>query len=146
MNTNPLLDTNDLPAFDAIAPEHVAPAIDELLASCRAALETAVGPDVPADYGALSAVLDVALPDASFYLWAGVPTLNGTGAVGNDIEYARGLLAQYNVAVLPGRLLARQAHGVNPGAGRIRMALVAGTEECVEAAERIVSFTKSLLS
>ena len=85
----------------------------------------------------LSRVLDVALPDAGFYLWAGVP-----GA--DDVQYARGLLAQYNVAVLPGSLLARQAHGVNPGAGRIRMALVAGVDECAEAAERIVAYTKEL--
>jgi N-succinyldiaminopimelate aminotransferase len=87
----------------------------------------------------LSGVLDVALPDAGFYLWAGVPA-------GDDVAYARGLLAQYNVAVLPGSLLAREAHGINPGAGRIRMALVAGTDECVEAAERIVAYTKSLPS
>ena len=86
----------------------------------------------------LAQVLDVALPDAGFYLWAAVPG-------GNDIEFARGLLRQYNVAVLPGSLLAREAHGVNPGQGRIRMALVAGVDECVEAAERTVSFTKSLI-
>jgi N-succinyldiaminopimelate aminotransferase len=83
----------------------------------------------------LADVLDVRLPDAGFYLWAGVPG-------GDDVAYALGLLAQYNVAVLPGSLLARPAHGLNPGAGRIRLALVAGTEECVEAAERIVQFTK----
>ena len=83
----------------------------------------------------LAGVLDVQLPDAGFYLWAGVPG-------GDDVAYALGLLAQYNVAVLPGSLLARPAHGLNPGAGRIRLALVAGTEECVEAAERIVQFTK----
>jgi N-succinyldiaminopimelate aminotransferase len=86
----------------------------------------------------LANVLDVALPDAGFYLWAGVPG-------DDDIAYARGLLAQYNVAVLPGSLLAREAHGGrNPGAGRIRMALVAGVDECVEAAERIVAYTKAL--
>ncbi|MES3013451.1 MAG: succinyldiaminopimelate transaminase, partial [Pseudomonadota bacterium] len=50
----------------------------------------------------------------------------------------------YNVAVLPGSLLARDAHGVNPGAGRIRLALVAEVDECLEAARRIVSFIKSL--
>jgi N-succinyldiaminopimelate aminotransferase len=83
----------------------------------------------------LAGVLDVQLPDAGFYLWAGVPG-------GDDVAYALGLLAQYNVAVLPGSLLARPVHGLNPGAGRIRLALVAGTEECVEAAERIVQFTK----
>jgi N-succinyldiaminopimelate aminotransferase len=84
----------------------------------------------------LATVLDVALPDAAFYLWAAVPNRD-------DIAFARGLLAQYNVSVLPGSLLAREAHGVNPGAGRVRMALVAGLDECVEAAERIVAFTSS---
>jgi N-succinyldiaminopimelate aminotransferase len=86
----------------------------------------------------LADALDVALPDAGFYLWAGVPNQD-------DVAFARGLLAQYNVTVLPGSLLARQAHGVNPGAGRIRMALVAGVDECTEAAQRIVSYTQSLL-
>ena len=90
----------------------------------------------------LSTVLDVALPDASFYLWAGIP-LHAMG--GDDIAFAQGLLAQYNVAVLPGSLLAREAHGINPGAGRIRMALVAEVSECVEAAQRIVSYTQSLV-
>jgi N-succinyldiaminopimelate aminotransferase len=85
----------------------------------------------------LSRVLDVALPDAAFYLWAGVPG-------GDDVAYARGLLAQYNVAVLPGSLLARDAHGQNPGRGRIRLALVADVDECLEAARRIVSYTESL--
>jgi N-succinyldiaminopimelate aminotransferase len=84
----------------------------------------------------LADVLDVALPDAGFYLWAGVPG-------GDDVGFAQGLLAQYNLAVLPGSLLARQASGSNPGAGRIRLALVADEAECLEAARRIVSFTKS---
>ena len=92
----------------------------------------------------LAKTLDVALPDAGFYLWAGVPSPHGRDAVGDDVAFARGLLAQYNVAVLPGSLLARQAHGINPGAGRIRMALVAGVDECVEAAERIAAYTKDL--
>jgi len=83
----------------------------------------------------LSQVLDVALPDAAFYLWAGVK--------GSDTDFARELLALYNVTVLPGSYLAREAHGFNPGAGRIRMALVAETAECVEAAERIVKFVQS---
>ena len=85
----------------------------------------------------LAQVLEVGLPDAGFYLWAGVPG-------GDDIAYARGLLAQYNVTVLPGSLLARESHGVNPGAGRVRLALVAETEECLEAARRIVAYTSSL--
>ena len=88
----------------------------------------------------LAAVLDVALPDAGFYLWAAVP--GADGAPGDDIAFARQLLAQYNVVVLPGSLLARQAHGHNPGSGRIRMALVAGAEECLEAAHRIAEFTR----
>jgi N-succinyldiaminopimelate aminotransferase len=95
----------------------------------------------------LADVLDVALPDAGFYLWAAVPTHRrdaATKGAGDDIAFTRGLLAQYNVTVLPGSLLAREAHGINPGQGRIRMALVASVEECLEAANRIVSFTKSL--
>jgi oligopeptidase A len=57
--SNPLLDTAALPRFDAIRPEHVAPALDTLLAEADTALEKATGPEVPADYDALSAVLDV---------------------------------------------------------------------------------------
>ena len=85
----------------------------------------------------LAQVLDVALPDAGFYLWAAVPG-------GDDIAWAQGLLAQYNVTVLPGSLLARTAQGHNPGAGRVRMALVASVAECLEAADRIVSYQESL--
>jgi len=83
----------------------------------------------------LAAVLDVRLPDAGFYLWAAVPD-------GDDERFARDLFAHYNVTVLPGSYLARSAEGANPGAGRIRMALVAETEECAEAARRIVDFVK----
>ena len=86
----------------------------------------------------LAEVLDVALPDAGFYLWAGVPGGN------DDVAFAMKLLAQYNVAVLPGSLLAREAHGCNPGAGRIRLALVADVDECLEAAQRITACVKSL--
>jgi len=82
----------------------------------------------------LADVLEVALPDAGFYLWAGVR--------GSDVDFARDLYAAYNVTVLPGSYLARQAHGVNPGAGRIRMALVAQNDECLEAAQRIVAFVQ----
>jgi N-succinyldiaminopimelate aminotransferase len=83
----------------------------------------------------LAEVLDVALPDAGFYLWAKVP--------GSDTAFARELLALYNVTVLPGSFLARDVHGLNPGTGRIRMALVAETAECEEAAQRIVQFVRS---
>lgn len=85
----------------------------------------------------LAAHMDVRLPDAAFYLWAGVPK-NVCG--GDDCAFAKGLLAQYNVTVLPGSYLAREANGFNPGQGRVRMALVAQTAECVEAATRIVQF------
>jgi N-succinyldiaminopimelate aminotransferase len=84
----------------------------------------------------LAGALDVRLPDAGFYLWAAVPG-------GDDEGFARDLLAQYNVTVLPGSYLARHAEGGNPGTGRIRMALVAETEECVEAAKRIVAFVRN---
>ena len=84
----------------------------------------------------LAKVLDVHLPDAGFYLWAGLPP----GWQGRDDLFAQQLLAQYNVTVLPGRYLAREVNGVNPGAGRIRMALVAQTDECLQAAQRIVQF------
>ncbi|CAN7407210.1 succinyldiaminopimelate transaminase [Acidovorax sp. LjRoot129] len=87
----------------------------------------------------LAAVMDVALPDAGFYLWAKVPDALAM----TDAEFARALLAQYNVTVLPGSYLAREAQGSNPGAQRVRMALVAETEECVEAALRIVQFIQS---
>jgi len=83
----------------------------------------------------LAEVLEVALPDAGFYLWAKVK--------GNDVDFARELFTLYNVTVLPGSYLARDSHGANPGAQRIRMALVAETAECVEAAQRIVQFVKS---
>lgn len=93
----------------------------------------------------LAEVLDVALPDAAFYLWAGVPAgfagrLPGLSA---DEAFARELLAQYNVTVLPGSYLAREAGGTNPGAGRVRMALVAEPAECLEAAHRIVDFCRA---
>jgi N-succinyldiaminopimelate aminotransferase len=88
----------------------------------------------------LAEVMPVALPDAAFYLWADVSRLAPNG---DDVAFALALLAQYNVAVLPGSLLARESHGINPGAGRIRLALVAEVEECLEAARRIVSFIQS---
>ena len=83
----------------------------------------------------LAEVLDVALPDAGFYLWARVP--------GDDAGFARDLHALSNVTGLPGSYLAREGPGGNPGAQRIRMALVADTAECVEAAQRIVQFVTS---
>ena len=87
----------------------------------------------------LAEVMDVHLPDAGFYLWAGLPDALAM----SDTEFARQLLAQYNVTLLPGSYLAREAGGANPGAQRVRMALVAEAEECEQAARRIVQFIQS---
>lgn len=88
----------------------------------------------------LAEVLDVRLPNASFYLWAGIPPRLGL----SDTAFARALYEQQAVTVLPGSYLARDtAHG-NPGAGRVRMALVAETAPCLEAAHRIAAFVRSL--
>ncbi len=78
----------------------------------------------------LSPVLPITRPEASFYLWPEVPD--------SDTEFARQLFATQNVTVLPGSFLSRAtADGINPGANRVRMALVASLEECKEAALRI---------
>jgi N-succinyldiaminopimelate aminotransferase len=79
----------------------------------------------------LTPVLPAPRPDAGFYLWARVPG-------GDDERLARDLFAAAHVTVLPGRYLARDAHGENPGRGHVRIALVPGLEECVDAARRIV--------
>ena len=73
--------------------------------------------------------IEVRRPDAGFYLWAGVE--------GDERDFARRLFAEQNVTVLPGRYLSRETDGVNPGAGFVRMALVAELDDCVEAAQRI---------
>lgn len=84
----------------------------------------------------LQQVLDVSLPDASFYLWAQTPIA--------DTEFARRLYAEENVTVLPGSFLAREARGENPGANRIRIALVASQAECDEAVSRMLRFASRL--
>jgi len=76
--------------------------------------------------------LPCAMPDAAFYLWAHTPI--------DDAEFARRLLAATNVTVLPGSYLSREVAGHNPGAGHVRIALVAEPAEVAEAAERIASF------
>jgi N-succinyldiaminopimelate aminotransferase len=83
----------------------------------------------------LTPVLDVKRPDGSFYLWAKVPM--------DDAEFCRQLFEQEHVTVVPGSYLSREVEGLNPGAGRVRMALVAPLSECVEAAERIRRFIES---
>jgi N-succinyldiaminopimelate aminotransferase len=75
-------------------------------------------------------------PEAGFYLWPQTPV--------NDLEFARQLYAGENVTVLPGRFLARESGGINPGVNRVRMALVASQAQCVEAAQRIVHHLGSL--
>ena len=75
--------------------------------------------------------LDVAAPDAGFYLWPQTPI--------SDTAFARKLYAEEHVTVLPGSFLAREAGGINPGENRVRMALVAEPQQCLEAAHRIVA-------
>jgi len=90
----------------------------------------------------LAPVLGVQHPDAGFYLWARVPSAGAPGTYGDDAAFTRALFAATHVTVLPGQFLAREAHGVNPGHGYVRMALVADTAVCLEAAARIVDFCK----
>ncbi len=81
----------------------------------------------------LQPVMDVQRPDGSFYLWAKVPG-------SDDAAFTRDLFEAEHVTVVPGSYLSREVDGVNPGAGRVRMALVAPLAECIEAAERIRTF------
>ncbi|MEK1942053.1 MAG: succinyldiaminopimelate transaminase [Pseudomonas sp.] len=83
----------------------------------------------------LEPVMDVKRPDGGFYLWAKTP--------GDDAEFTRDLFAQEHVTVVPGSYLSREVNGFNPGAGRVRMALVAPLAECVEAATRIRAFIQN---
>jgi len=84
----------------------------------------------------LSPVMDVEMPEASFYLWVKTPIA--------DTEFARQLFEQENVTVLPGSYLGRDTATGNPGANRVRMALVAPLEECIDAANRIRSLIENL--
>ncbi len=80
--------------------------------------------------------LDAVLPDAAFYLWTPTPI--------SDTEFTRRLYEKQAVSVLPGSYLGREVRGINPGANHIRIALVASTAECTEAAQRIAAFTQNL--
>jgi N-succinyldiaminopimelate aminotransferase len=84
----------------------------------------------------LREVTEVDMPDAGFYLWLRTPMA--------DTEFAKRLYEHYNVTVLPGSYLGREAHGANPGANRVRIALVSPVAECVEAAGRLREFIKGL--
>ena len=82
----------------------------------------------------LAPVMDVQKPDGGFYLWLKVP--------GDDAQFCRDLFEQQHVTVVPGSYLSREVEGFNPGAGRVRLALVAPLAECVEAAQRIRAFVE----
>lgn len=84
----------------------------------------------------LSPAIEVEQPAATFYLWPRTEIA--------DTEFARGLYQQENVTVLPGSYLSREIDGINPGDGRLRIALVASLEECEEAAKRIVRYAKTI--
>ena len=81
----------------------------------------------------LQGVMHAPRPEAGFYLWARVPG-------GDDEVFAKRLFESTHVTVLPGQYLARDAHGINPGRGFVRMALVPDLADCIEAAQRIVGF------
>jgi len=84
----------------------------------------------------LRASLEAFMPQGGFYLWITTPI--------DDMEFTRALYREYNVLVLPGSVLARDANGENPGKHRVRAALVAPLAECVEAVERLNRFTEGL--
>jgi N-succinyldiaminopimelate aminotransferase len=84
----------------------------------------------------VAAPLSTSLPDGGFYFWIRTPI--------SDVEFARALHRDYNVAVLPGSFLAREAHGVNPGRNYVRVALVAPYEECIEGMDRIRRFAEKI--
>ena len=79
---------------------------------------------------------DVVIPDGGFYYWPRTPI--------DDQDYTARLFEEENITVLPGSFLAREFDGVNPGANRVRVALVAPLEQCVTAVERLVAFTERL--
>ena len=89
-----------------------------------------------AGYGILQGSLPAEMPEAGFYFWLATPI--------DDTEFAHRLYAEEAVSVLPGSYLARAARGVNPGTGRVRLALVANTAECREGLSRIARFAARL--
>ena len=84
----------------------------------------------------VAAPLATEMPQGGFYLWVRTPM--------DDAAFARELQRQYNVLVLPGSYLARDAHGANPGRNHVRIALVAPLDACVEAMQRIGQFARAL--
>jgi len=84
----------------------------------------------------LAEALPIQSPQAGFYYWPATPI--------DDESFTQRLFVEQNVTVLPGRYLSRAQHGLDPGSGRVRMAMVAPLAECVAAAQRIVDFVKGL--
>ncbi|WP_372777972.1 succinyldiaminopimelate transaminase [Litorivivens sp.] len=84
----------------------------------------------------LAPVLPASIPNGAFYLWPQTPI--------DDQDFARRLYEQQHVTVLPGSFLSREVNGRNPGSQRVRMALVAEPDECIEAAHRICRFIETL--
>lgn len=87
-------------------------------------------------HGILREVMEVELPDAGFYLWPKTPV--------SDTAFAQSLFQSENITVLPGSFLSREVSGLNPGSQRIRMALVAPVEECIDAAQRMRKYIETL--
>ncbi len=88
------------------------------------------------NHPSLAGKISVEQTDASFYLWAKTDM--------DEEQFAQQLFAQQHVTVLPGSYLSRTINGINPGKNRVRMALVASLDECIEAANRIKQFVQSL--
>ena len=84
----------------------------------------------------LAPVMDIQMPEAGFYLWAKTPI--------SDEAFTQRLFTEAHTSVVPGSYLARTVDGINPGANRIRMALVASLAECIEAAQRIRRVVETL--
>ncbi len=84
----------------------------------------------------LSPTMAVNIPPASFYLWLQTPI--------DDRDFAQKLFQSEHITVLPGQFLSRNINGINPGENRVRLALVASVDDCIEAAHRIKRFCNTL--
>ena len=84
----------------------------------------------------LESVLPVSPPPGGFYLWPKLPN--------SDVDFAKELYTSENVEVLPGSYLSRNVDCINPGDKRVRIALVAETKVCIEAAKRIKKFIENM--
>ena len=87
-------------------------------------------------FRAVVPILKAEPPQGGFYIWLQTPI--------DDTQFVRRLHQEHNVLGLPGSYLGREVEGRNPGRNRVRLALVAPLDECVEAAGRIADFTRNL--